>query len=523
ARWLIGGPAAIGGAASFVLYGATGVVAAAILRRLGRSYLGPGGLVVLALAAVGAGMPAFFVGTPPAQGWAILQQAWYLLLIGNVLGILVLGLMMEELRHLIDERTRLAEARAAADAALRAKDRFISAVSHDIRTPLNGLIGMLQLIRRDGPPPAVAGRVDQALQAGGYLTALVDQVLDFARLEAGHAAPATTRFTLGGLRSELAAILAVQARDKGLSLDLAIDGDPDRPLDGPYEALRQTLVNLLGNAIKFTAAGDVRLEARVAADAVPPLLTVAVTDTGPGIDPADHDRVFEAFGRGRGAAGASGSGLGLAISRRLVAAMGGRLTLDSVPGQGATFRFAVPVRPADVAEEATPPAVAPGAESPAAETSAAGTPAEAPTTAPADAPALSVLVVDDNAINRRLLEEVLVTGGHRVVLAASGQEAIDRMTAAGGALDLVLMDIEMPDMSGVDAARAIRARLPDAADVPIVAVTANAFEEQRAAYLDAGMADVLSKPIDLAALDAVIARYGRRAGDAAGGIAPAAS
>jgi len=483
ARYQVGGPAVVGGVTSFFVYALVGCGAGWIMQRRGRRTLGPVGLLALALAATVLVLPCFFLAVPVATGLAILQNAWYVLLIGNISGTLILGLLTEELQRILLEREAFRQASIAANAGLLAKNRFISSISHDIRTPLNGILGVLQLLERSELSAENRSRVHMAHKAGKYLLDLVNQVLEFARIEGGFETSPPSVFSLAQLLDELQSIFLPLAHEKGLRLTTISDRHDRTPLSGDYDHLRQVLFNLVSNAIRYTDQGSVLV--RIGAeDAQPGELTVnfAVEDTGPGIPAADRQRIFEEFvrlGDHTEPQGQTSSGLGLTIARAIVERMDSRLELNSEPGKGAIFFFTLRLAKASEA------------------------PAPVPEHHTADAARrrLHLLVVDDNELNRSLLDEALGQLGHTVETLDSGNAAVATISARPRDFDAVLMDVVMPGLSGDEAARLIRDSVPGVRNLPIVAITANALAEQQAHYLQSGMTSVITKPIDFSRLD----------------------
>ncbi len=382
---------------------------------------------------------------------------------------------------------RLSQARDAAEAANRAKSQFLATMSHEIRTPLNAVLGLNALILDSSLSGAQRQHAEMIRSSGQILLALINDVLDVSRIEAGAMTLERAPFSPVAAAHEVVALLQERAQARGLDFSLHIvNGAPPEVL-GDAMRWRQVLFNLIGNALKFTEHGHVRVEMRhhlPTPDTVE--LQVDVADTGGGIAPGELSRLFEPFVQGDSGTARrhGGTGLGLTITQELVKLMGGRIEVESQPGQGSVFRVVLADLQRAPAGQDTPTALP-------------AMPARAPR-------ALRILVAEDNPVNQLLIEAVLTRMGHHCDIAHNGREALARAQQAEHAL--VLMDVQMPEMDGLAATRAIR-ELPGAAGrVPIVAMTANALLEDRQHCLAAGMDDYLSKPIDLHALAAVIAR-----------------
>jgi CheY-like chemotaxis protein len=360
-------------------------------------------------------------------------------------------------------------------------------MSHEIRTPLNAVLGLNALMLDSALSPAQRQHAELIRSSGQILLALINDVLDVSRIEAGAMTLEHRPFSPAAAAQEVVALLQERATARGLDFSLHIVGAPPPEVMGDAMRWRQVLFNLVGNALKFTQTGHVRVEMRhVLPNPDSVELQVDVADTGGGIAPAELPRLFEPFVQGDSGTARrhGGTGLGLTITQQLVHLMGGRIEVESQPGQGSVFRVVLPGLPRAPASSDTP-AVA--------------------STMPARAEqALRILVAEDNPVNQILIETVLMRMGHHCDIAHNGREALARVQQA--APDLVLMDVQMPELDGLAATRAIRALPGTAGRVPIVAMTANALLEDRQRCLDAGMDDYLSKPIDLQALAAVISR-----------------
>lgn len=384
------------------------------------------------------------------------------------------------LEALVDERTtQLEEARAVAVEASQAKSVFLANMSHEIRTPMNAIMGMLHLMRRDTIDVQQHVRLDRIDAAARHLLSVINDILDLSKIEAGKLALEETRLHLPTLMDNTVAMLAERAADKGLALtlmpvryDADLLGDPTRVMQG--------LINFAGNAIKFTERGSVILSCDVIEEsAVDVLLRLNVSDTGIGIAPEVLGRLFNAFEQADGSTTRKfgGTGLGLSITRSLAQLMGGQVGVESIPGQGSTFWFTARLRKAGQHLQAEPVA----AETP---------PGEA---IRRDFSGLPVLIVDDEMINREIAGEFLTETGLTVEFAENGLQAVELCRTHDYAL--VFMDMQMPVMDGLTATAQIR-RLPNGLTLPILAMTANAFAEDREVCLAAGMTDFIPKPID---------------------------
>jgi len=382
----------------------------------------------------------------------------------------------------------LSAARDQAESASRAKSEFLSRMSHEIRTPLNGVLGIAQLLEREPLTPEQLDLVGRVRQSGRSLLAIINDILDFSKIEAGQLRIDPHPFLLGSLLSHIAKLLGPTALAKGYPLKIEPMPDLEGALIGDSLRIEQILVNLIGNAIKFTERGEVRVGVtRLGLDERRISLRFAVQDTGIGIDPGKLDGLFQPFTQADGGITRrfGGTGLGLSICKRLVELMDGQIGVDSLPGAGSTFWFELPL---GYNEEL--------------KLVAKTMPDEAgPTLA-----GLRILVTDDAQLNRLIAEKALKNRGVMVTLASNGAEALECLRAHPQAFDLVLMDVQMPVMDGLEATRRIRREL-GLTRLPIIALTAGVLAEEQQAARDAGVTDFMGKPMDLNQLAEMIWKY----------------
>jgi len=384
-------------------------------------------------------------------------------------------------RH--EARRAMIDALRAAEAANAAKGSFLATMSHEIRTPLNGILGMAQAMSSAGLSELQRDQLDVIRKSGEGLLAILNDVLDLAKIESGKVELESIDFDLQSVVTGAYAAFTAIANKKGLSFGLVLQetegsyrGDPNR--------IRQILSNLISNALKFTSVGEVRMSARYADGK----LRVAIADTGVGIDPKALSRLFSPFVQGDSSTTRrhGGTGLGLAICRQIAELMGGSVSVESRIGDGSTFTFEIPLE--KLQNRTQTPVEEPDVVSDAAE----------------ELPPLRVLAAEDNATNRFVLKTILNQIGIQPVFAEDGEQAVE--TWEKDEFDIILMDVQMPTLSGPEATRIIRER--EAAlgrpPTPIVALTANAMAHQLDGYRAAGMNYVLTKPLNVAQLIAVL-------------------
>ncbi|MBB5660418.1 PAS domain-containing protein [Brevundimonas halotolerans] len=393
----------------------------------------------------------------------------------------------DSVRDVTERRERevaLAEARVAAESAATAKAEFLANMSHEIRTPLNGVIGFAEVLANTVLDTDQKRYVDRIRTAGKGLSALIDDILDFSKIESGNMTIEARPFDLRAMATEIVDLTRASIAGR-LHLDIDYDGGLADRVIGDEQRTRQVLLNLIGNAAKFTHAGSVRLEVRRRQD----WLEFRVVDTGIGISAEAMSRLFDGFTQADASVGRrfGGTGLGLNISRSLARLMNGDVTLESEPDVGTTAIFSLPYKPS----------------------------ADQPVSLPLRSARqrserkLRILAVDDVPTNLELIEILVAGVGHDVTCAASGEAALERLRA-DPAFDLILMDVQMPGMDGLEATRRIR-RMPEAANVPIVALTANVLADQIEACRAAGMDDHLAKPIKPEVLGETLDRVCRMA------------
>ena len=388
------------------------------------------------------------------------------------------------------ERTAADQAREEARRANRAKSNFLATMSHEIRTPLNGVLGMAQLLRRDEAQPHQLARIDTLMESGEHLLSILNDILDVSKIDAGkleiHTGVEDPRLFL----DRLVGFWSARAEDKGVALVLEADDDLPPFVRMDALRLRQVMFNLVGNALKFTETGCVTIAATVQRRTRRAVwLRLSVRDSGVGISAEHLPLLFERFSQvdESDVRKFGGTGLGLSIARQFTELMDGRIWAESRLGDGSTFHIELPLR---LATPAKPRAVA---------RRAVATPAPADDLRP-----LAVLAVDDNAVNLTVLDQILSALGHDVTKAASGAEALQMLAARP--FDLVLMDIQMPGMTGIEALRRLRQTPGENRAVPVIALTADVTSGGREHYQALGFTEHEAKPIQVRGLMEAMAR-----------------
>ena len=404
------------------------------------------------------------------------------------------------LTELVDQRTReLAAARDEAESANRAKSTFLATMSHEIRTPMNAIIGLAHLLEREVTTPRQRERIDKITTAARHLLRIINDILDLSKIEADKTALELIDFPLAATCERAVSLVRDTAAQNGLALTTEIDPRLPPTLRGDPGRIEQILVNFLSNAVKFSNHGTItlralRLDDPAAGNDEPVRLRLEVEDCGIGLSPAQQEKLFKPFEQADNSTTRKygGTGLGLAISRGLVELMGGQIGADSLLGQGSRFWAVLPLAPGRAPDERCallPPSPQAVPDTDALRASHAGR---------------HVLLAEDNPLNQEIARELLENVGLKVSIAQNGQEAVEMAGQAD--YDLILMDLSMPVMGGLEAATAIRA-LPTYSTCPILALTANAFAEDRQHCLEAGMNDHLAKPVTPTTLYQALARW----------------
>ncbi len=398
-----------------------------------------------------------------------------------------------------EANSALREAMLHAEQTTRVKTEFLTNVSHEIRTPMTAILGFTEVLleeaRRANAPHATIDALHTIQRNGDYLLALLNDILDLSKIESGRLEVERVSYSPVAIVREVERLMRVRAESKGIAFHVDFQGAVPEWVEGDPTRVRQILINLVGNAIKFTEIGEVRLRVRLRDEPPPPHLCFEVIDTGIGITTGERAKLFRPFGQADSSTTRryGGTGLGLTISKRLTDLLDGLIDVESEPGRGTKFKVELPAGNLEgVARVGANESLVDPEERPAdAELSLAGT----------------VLLVEDGPDNQRLIELLLRRVGLDVVTAENGQQAIERVQeakAAGRRLSLVLMDMQMPVMDGYTATRILRRR---GFDAPIVALTAHAMDAERSRCISAGCDDFATKPIDRARFYALLRRH----------------
>ncbi|MFP5220711.1 MAG: ATP-binding protein [Acidobacteriota bacterium] len=409
-------------------------------------------------------------------------------------------------QDITDQKNMEEELKAAtlkAEQANRAKSDFLATMSHEIRTPMNAILGLTRLALKRVSDSDVRDFLEGVSEAGASLLAILNDILDFSKIEAGRLEIVDEDFDPLDVLSQAARTLGIQAARKGLVLSVETSGELPLTMRGDPQRLRQVLLNLLGNAVKFTSRGVVTLSARVARDDVShrDVLQISVADTGIGIPADKQEVIFETFTQADSTTTRrfGGTGLGLAISRQLISMMGGRIWVESEMGHGSTFHITLPLRTGELPK-------------PAERKMNGRARFDAHPVAGASLRPMRILLAEDEPANQMFARTFLEEEGHEVEVAENGARALEKL--AEGGFDLVLMDVSMPVMDGLTATRLIRSGQAPGADpeMPIVALTAHAIKDDQDRFMEAGMDACVVKPVDIDELTQILkdVQRGRR-------------
>jgi PAS domain S-box-containing protein len=388
--------------------------------------------------------------------------------------------MWTDITEIKEVHRQLEEETERAQSANVAKSEFLAIASHELRTPMNGVLGMAGLLLRSTMPEEQKRRVEVIKQSGEALLGLLNEILDISKIESGQFEIEEIDFSLRDMIQRLQALLKSPARQKGLNFECDIDENVPDILFADRTRIRQILLNLVGNAIKFTESGSVGISVSSEYhEGDTPVIRFEISDSGVGIDVSEQEKIFEKFTQADSSTTRNygGTGLGLAICRELVELLGGSIGVDSVYGEGSYFWFTVPCAIGNLESVAT--------FDDRVRINRANTLEDL---------SFKILLAEDNPVNQEIAVSVLVDAGHEVDVVENGREALTAVV--DGNYDVVLMDVHMPEMDGIEATKAIRALDDDKKDIPIIALTANAMVGDRERYLASGMNDYISKPFD---------------------------
>ncbi len=417
----------------------------------------------------------------------------YRMMLGPVVFLgLALGLFWPLLRLVNAQRYGLDLRRRDAESATIAKGQFLATMSHELRTPMNGVLGMLQLLSNSDLNEKQRNQATTATESAKDLLKILNEILDFSKLERGQLELEDVPFSPARITKDVLSLLSMQARAKSVELRCSVHGRVPDWITGDAMRIRQILINLVGNAIKFTEEGQVEVNVRYKGTDALGILRVEVKDTGIGISGGAQARIFERFAQADATITRKfgGTGLGLSICRQLVELMGGEIGLKSTEGFGSTFWFTVLTKPAKAPKR--PVAQVTKDKKTAAAGSATKseqTPVELEKPRP-----LSILAAEDNPVNQQVVTAFVTAAGHNIAIVENGAEAVTAVHQSD--FDLVLMDVQMPVMDGLQATKKIRAFAGPKANIPIIAVTANCMEGDREQYLAAGMTGFIPKPLN---------------------------
>jgi CheY-like chemotaxis protein len=396
----------------------------------------------------------------------------------------------QRLESLIELNSAYRLARDEAVEASNMKSAFLRNVSHEIRTPMNGVIGMNELLLQTQLTSEQRAYAEQVEQSGEHMLAIINDILDISKIETGHLDLEIAEFDLHELIERACVPAVLEAQAKGVQLDVQIDPLAPRRVRGDSARARQVLINLVGNAVKFTAQGSVAVRVRRRPGAGDDAVLLEIVDSGIGVDPGRLEQMFEPFVQADVSTTREygGNGLGLAIAKELVELMGGTIGADSEPGRGSTFWFELPL------PEVTVNVVPNGRERVVHLSERRG-----------DPDAALVLVVEDSPVNRLVAMHVLERCGYRAHVVNDGREALQALSSQR--YDAVLMDCQMPDIDGYEATRELRRREDGGRRTPVIAMTAHAMIGDRERCLEAGMDDYIAKPVRSQLLAEVLGRW----------------